>query len=124
MAKPKITTVDEYIQSFPEEIQERLKQVREAVNQSIPNADEALKWSRPAYVDERILVMFAGFKNHIGFYSTPSSLAAFERELAKFKTGKGSVQLPHKQSLPLDLIRELTSYRAWESSEKNVKWKS
>lgn len=124
MTKHKPITIDTYINTFPKEVQERLQTVRETIHLTIPNAQEEMKWSRPAFVDERILVMFAAFKNHIGFYTTPSSLENFKDELSGFKTGRGSVQLPHDHPLPVKLIRKITEYRAWESKEKGVNWKS
>ncbi|MDR8393733.1 DUF1801 domain-containing protein [Aliifodinibius sp. S!AR15-10] len=125
MAKSNLETIDEYINTFPEDVQKQLREVRECIEAAAPQAHEKIKWSRPAYSDdERILVMFAAFKHHIGFYVTPSTLQAFEEDLSGFKTGKGSIQIPLEQELPTDLIRKLTQYRVWESREKGVNWKS
>lgn len=124
MPKTNPQTIDDYINTFPEEVQERLEKVRQTIHKVVPEAQEDIKWNRPAFVGKTILVMFGGFKNHLGFYTTPSSLEAFEDELADFKTGKGSIQFPHEQPLPTDLIKKITEYRVWESKEKDVKWKS
>lgn len=122
MSQPK--TIDEYIHTFPDEIRAKLEEITQIIRKAIPDAHEELKWNQPAFVDERILVMFGGFKNHIGFYSTPSSLQEFEDELADFKTGMGSVQFPYDEPLPTELITKITQYRDWESREKDVNWKS
>lgn len=124
MEKITSKTIDSYINTFPEDVQKRLQNVRDTIHKTIPEAKEEIKWSRPAFVDDRILVMFAAFKNHIGFYTTPSSLDNFEEELTDFKTGSGSVQFPYDQPLPTELITCITKYRAWESREKGIKWKS
>lgn len=125
MAKTNLKTIDEYIRTFPKEVQVKLEKVRQTIREAAPEAHEEIKWSRPAYSDEeRILVVFAAFKHHIGFYITPSTLEAFEEQLSTFKTGKGSIQFPYEQPLPVELIRELTAYRVWESKEKGVNWKS
>lgn len=122
MAKANLQTIDDYIRTFPEEVQERLEKIRQIIHKVVPEAQEDIKWSQPAFVGETILVMFGGFKNHIGFYITPSSLEAFEEELSEFKTGKGSIQFPHDEPLPTELITKMTEYRDWELREKGVKW--
>lgn len=125
MAKADLKTIDDYINTFPEEIQVKLEKVRQTIQEAAPEAHEVIKWNRPAYSDEeRILVMFAAFKHHIGFYVTPSTLQNFSDDLSEFKTGKGSIQFPFEQALPIDLIREITEFRVWESKEKGVNWKS
>lgn len=79
---------------------------------------------QPGFADgARILVLFAAYKNHIGFYSTPSSLKAFAGEISKFKNGKGSVQFPFDKPLPISLIGKITEFRAKESKEGGVNWK-
>ena len=122
MAQTSPQTLDEYISMFPDNVQKRLESVRQTIRKALPEAREAMKWSKPAFVGETILVMFGGFKNHIGFYTTPSSLKAFEDELTDFKTGKGSVQFPHNEPLPTELITKITEYRDWELREKGVNW--
>lgn len=125
MAKTTLKTIDEYISTFPKEVQEKLEKIRKTIREAAPEVHEKIKWNRPAFSDEqRILVMFAAFKHHIGFYVTPSTLQTFSKELSSFKTGKGSVQFPYSQPLPTDLVRKITAYRAWESKEKGVRWKS
>jgi uncharacterized protein YdhG (YjbR/CyaY superfamily) len=104
--------VDDYILTFPEEIQVLMNQIRETILTTAPSAQESISYNMPAYkMNGRPLVYFAGFKNHIGFYATPSGHAAFETELGKYKQGKGSVQFPLDKPLPLELISKIVKYR-------------
>jgi uncharacterized protein YdhG (YjbR/CyaY superfamily) len=112
-------TVDEYIKSFPEEIQVHLKQIRAAIKENAPEAVESFAYQMPAYKSNgRPLVYFAGFKNHIGFYATPTGHSQFARDLSKYKQGKGSVQFPVDQPMPLDLIARIVKFRVEENSLK------
>jgi uncharacterized protein YdhG (YjbR/CyaY superfamily) len=120
-AKPK--SVDEYIRSFPKDLKDRLTSIRKQILKAAPGAEESLKWGMPAFSYDRILVTFKAFKNHIGFYPTPSALKAFTKKLSDYKTGEGSIQLPHDKPLPLKLIEEMTAYRVMESKEFDAKWK-
>jgi len=120
--KPK--TIEEYIYAAPQETQVKLWQMHECVLSAAPGATEGLKWSMPAYSYKRILVTFAVFKHHIGFYPTPSVIKAFSKELTKYKTAAGSVQFPLDQKLPLALIRKITRFRVKESKEEDAKWRS
>ncbi len=119
--KPK--TIAEYIAKAPKDTQKRLRDMLGAIRKGAPKATEGLKWSMPALSYERILVTFAAFKNHIGFYPTPSAMKAFKKGLVKYKTAAGSIQFPHDKPLPLPLIRKITAFRAKESREKDAKWK-
>jgi uncharacterized protein YdhG (YjbR/CyaY superfamily) len=89
-----------------------------------PGAKESLKWRMPAFSYRRILVMFAIYEHHVGFYPTSSAVREFANELAKFHTAKGSIQFPLEKRLPLALIRKITAFRVRESLEKDGKWKT
>jgi uncharacterized protein YdhG (YjbR/CyaY superfamily) len=119
--KPK--SIEEYIMTSAPEIQERLRHVHEAIRSAAPGSKEELKWGMPAYSYKRILVAFAAFKNHIGFYPTPSAVTAFLKELSRYKTAKGSIQFPHDQTLPLPLIKKITKFRVKESKQQDALWK-
>ncbi|MBN2635594.1 MAG: DUF1801 domain-containing protein [Prolixibacteraceae bacterium] len=107
--------VDKYIAKFPEEIQQRLKQMRQTITSVAPGATEGMTYGIPGYkLNKKPLVYFAGYKNHIGFYATPSGHEAFAKELSKFKQEKGSVQFPLDQPLPLDLVERIVKFRAEE----------
>ena len=123
LAKTKPKSVDEYIRSFPKDIRDRLTSMRKHILKAAPRAEESLKWGMPAFSYDRILVTFKAFKNHIGFYPTPSALKAFSKKLSEYKTGEGSIQFPHDNPLPLKLIEEITAYRVMESKEFDAKWK-
>lgn len=123
MFKPK--DVDEYISAFPPEVQEKLHQLRSIVRKQAPLADELLSYRMPAYKqDGGILVYFAAYKHHIGFYPTGSGIAAFENDLAPFKYSKGAIQFPLDRKLPVQLIRRIVRYRALEVAEKAAQKKS
>ena len=122
ISKP--TTIEEYIAAASTEVQEKIQQMHECIRAAAPGAVEGLKWSMPAYSYQKILVTFAIFKNHVGFYPMPSAIKAFAKELAKFKTARGSVQFPLDQKLPVSLIGKMVRFRVRESKEGTIKWRS
>ena len=108
--------VEEYKENFSSEVRLKLDQIRKLVFEVAPNASESISYGMPAYrTNGKPLVYFAGYKNHIGFYATPSGHEKFKRELAGFKQGKGSVQFPIQRDLPLKLIREIIEFRVQEN---------
>jgi uncharacterized protein YdhG (YjbR/CyaY superfamily) len=113
------TTTDEYIDGFSDDIQLILNQVRTIIKQAAPEAEESISYGMPAYkLKGKPLVYFAGFKNHIGFYATPSGHTEFAKELSKYKQGKGSVQFPLDQAMPYELIAQIVAFRVSENQEK------
>jgi uncharacterized protein YdhG (YjbR/CyaY superfamily) len=98
--------------------------MRACIRKSAPGAKESLKWGMPAFSYRRILVTFAAFKQHIGFYPTPSAVSAFAKDLSRFATATGSIQFPLEKPLPLLLIREITAFRVRESIEQDKKWRT
>ena len=114
----------EYIDAAPKEAQKKLRELRAVIRKAAPNATEGLKWGMPAYSLERILVTFAGFKHHVGFYPTPSAVKAFAKELSKFKQSSAAIQFPLDKPLPLELIRKITAFRVRESVEQDAKWRT
>jgi len=120
MKKPK--DIDEYISGFPVETQKLLKQVRAAIQEAAPQAEEVISYSMPGYKLFGMLVWFAGFKNHIGFYPRGSSaIEAFKKELSIYKTSKGAVQFPMDKPLPLALIKKMVKFRMPENLSKAKK---
>lgn len=104
--------IETYINQFDGNIRERLTQVRDIIRTEVPDAVEGFSYGLVGYkLNKKPLVYFGGFKNHIGFYATPNGHAAFIEEFAKYKQGKGSVQLPNDQPLPIDLIKRVVAYR-------------
>src|SRR5512147_1043370 len=117
-------TIDEYISTFPEDVQSILNQLRQAVKETAPEAEETINYQMPTFTLNGNLVHFAAFRNHIGFYPTPSGIEAFKRELAPYKMAKGSVQFPIDQPLPLPLIRRIVEYRVQENLTRKQKKKT
>jgi uncharacterized protein YdhG (YjbR/CyaY superfamily) len=123
-SKEKPKNIAEYIQATPKEAREKLREMLTCIRAAAPGAKESLKWGMPAFSYRRILVTFAAFKHHIGFYPTPSAVEAFAKDLSKFKTAKGSIQFPLEKPLPLPLIRKITAFRVRECVGADKKWKS
>ena len=116
--------ITDYIKGAPKQAQKKLREMRACIRRSAPGAKESLKWGMPAFSHGRILVTFAAFRNHIGFYPTPSAVKAFAKELSKFVTASASIQFPLEKPLPLALIRKITAFRVRESIEKDGKWRT
>ena len=117
-------TIDEYISMFPEDVRTILKNLRQTIRDAAPEAQETIKYQIPTFTLNGNLVHFAAFKNHIGFYPTPTGMEAFKDELSAYKGAKGSVQFPIDQPMPLSLIRRIVEYRVKEYSERKPKKKS
>lgn len=115
------SSVDEYIASFPPEIQERLQTIRSTIRGLAPEAQEVISYGMPTYKLNGTLAHYAAFQSHIGFYPTPVGLEQFQQQLEGYKTGKGSVQFPHNQPLPLDLITNIVLFRIQDNLEKKKK---
>jgi len=122
----KPNTIDEYIDGFPVEIQRILQKIRMTIKEAAPEAEETIKYAIPTFVLNGNLVHFAAFKNHIGFYPIPTGIEAFKKELSVYKQGKGSIQFPLDQPMPLNLITRIVKFRVKENTEKNptdaTKW--
>ena len=108
--------IDAYIAEFPAETQKVLQEIRELIRANAPGATETISYAMPTFdLNGRHLVHFAGYARHIGFYPIPTGMEAFKDELSHYKTGKGSVQFPLAQPLPLDLIRRIVAFRVAEN---------
>ena len=114
----KFKTVDEYIAAFPKPTQDILQELRKKIRDSAPEAQELISYNMPAFKLGGALVYYAAYKNHIGFYPTPSGIEAFKKELATYEQAKGSVQFPIDKPLPLSLISKIVKYRVRENLEK------
>ena len=114
----KAKNVGEYIAGFPPDVREILETIRTTIKTAAPDAEESISYGMPAYKLNGPLVYFAAYKNHIGFYATPTGHAAFSEELSKYKQGKGSVQFPLDEPAPLDLISRIVQFRAEENLKK------
>ena len=117
-------SVEKYIKSFPEPIQERLLKIRALILNLATEATEEFSYAMPAYkYNKKPLVYFAAFKEHIGIYVTPQTHERFKEELAKYKQGKGSVQFPYDKEIPYQIIEEMVSYKLEELKKAKPKLK-
>jgi len=110
--------VDMYISGFPEEVQLMLNDMRTAIRNAAPQAEEVISYQMPAYRYNGILVHFAAYRNHIGFYPGAEGIEAFKKELSGYKGAKGSVQFPPDKPLPLELISQIVEFRVIRNTEK------
>ncbi|MDZ7626036.1 MAG: DUF1801 domain-containing protein [Ignavibacteriaceae bacterium] len=121
MAKTNFKSVDQYIKSFPEDVQIILKLVRDAIKSEAPKSVETINYGIPTFKLNGNLVHFAAFKNHIGFYPTPGAIKKFRIELSDYKSATGSVQFPLDKPIPIPLIKKIVKYRVKENSLKTSK---
>jgi uncharacterized protein YdhG (YjbR/CyaY superfamily) len=122
--KARSENITEYINAAPRKSRKKLREMRACIRAAAPGAKESLKWGMQAFSYQRILVTFAAFKHHIGFYPTPSAVKAFAKDLSKFVTADASIQFPLEKPLPLSLIRKITRFRVRESIEEDKKWRT
>lgn len=103
--------VEAYLNAQPLERQAILRKVQQVIHQAAPDALEKISYGMPTFWQEKNLVHFANFENHLGFYPTPPAIEHFAQELAGFKTSKGAVQFPYAKEIPYDLIEEITRWQ-------------
>jgi uncharacterized protein YdhG (YjbR/CyaY superfamily) len=118
----KAKTVDEYIQSAPEEAQEKLREIRALLQEIVPSASEEMKWGNPAFVGKRIYFTYSAHKAHLNFIPTRTTIDAFKEELSEYTTGRDSVQFPLDKPLPKVFIKKLAEYRIKEVNQDNSLW--
>jgi len=112
----KFKTMDEYIKTFPKDVQSILEKMRQTIRKAAPEAVEAISYQMPTFkLNGKNLVHFAAFKNHIGFYPIPSGIEAFKKALSPYKQGKGSVQFPIDKPIPYDLVKKIVIFRVKEN---------
>lgn len=111
----KPSTIDEYLASFPDDVQGILERMRQTIKKAAPTAVETISYQMPTFkLNGKNLVHFAAFKHHIGFYPIPSGITAFQKELSVYKQGKGSVQFPLDKPMPYDLVKRIVLFRVNE----------
>jgi len=116
--KASFTSIDEYISIFPKDIQEVLKKLRATIKKAAPNAKETISYQIPTFTLNGNLVHFAAFKNHIGFYPTPTGMENFKAELSVYEGAKGSVKFPLDKPIPYELISKIVAFRVKENLER------
>lgn len=116
--KHRFTSIDAYIAEFSPEVQRILQELRVTIQNAAPEAEEKISYQMPTFFLHGNLIHFAAFKHHIGIYPTPSATEAFRDDLAKYKTAKGSIQLPLDEPLPWKLIVRIVKLRVAENTQK------
>src|SRR2546430_15713218 len=116
--KKRFETIDEYIETFPKDVQSILEKMRQTIRRAAPEAEEAISYQIPGFKLNGNLVWFAAFKNHIGFYPMKTGIQAFKKELSAYKGAKGSIQFPMEKPIPYDLVKKIVRFRRKENLEK------
>ena len=112
------TNIDEYIGSFPLQVQEILQKIRQTIHEAAPEAQETINYAIPTFTLKGNLVHFAAFEKHIGFYPAPSGIERFKDELSAYESAKGSVQFPLDRPIPYDLISAIVKFRVQENLQR------
>jgi uncharacterized protein YdhG (YjbR/CyaY superfamily) len=113
-------TIDEYIASFPPDIQEKLQGIRAVIRRAVPDAEEAIRYGMPSFrLDGHNLAHFAAFKDHFSFFPTPSGVEKFRKELSAFTLSKGTIRFPPDEPVPLALVERIARFRAEEMRKKS-----
>lgn len=118
MKTSEVKNVDDYISRFPLATRVLLEELRVVIMSAAPSAHEVISYQMPAYKLNGMLVYFAGYEKHLGFYPTASGITAFKKELSVYKSAKGSVQFPLDKPLPLALITKIVKFRVKENLAK------
>ena len=109
--------IDDYIKKYPKDIQKTLNDFRKIIRKLAPTSEESISYGIPTFdLNGKHLVHFAAFKNHIGFFPTSSPIPVFKKELAGYKTSKGTIQFPLDQPIPFDLVKKIVEFRVKEVS--------
>lgn len=116
--RKKFETIDEYIAEFPEDIQNILEKIRKTIQDTVPEAEEAISYGMPTFKLQGNLIHFAAYKNHVGFYPAPSGIEAFKEEISKYKSSKGAIQFPLDEPIPYDLVEKIVIFRVNENLQK------
>lgn len=114
----KFESIEAYHASFPSEVKHKLSQMHDAVLAAAPQAEPCISYNMPAFKYHGVLVYYAAFKNHIGFYPTASGIASFADELKAYKTSKGAIQFPLDKPIPVSLVKKIVTFRKKENEAK------
>jgi uncharacterized protein YdhG (YjbR/CyaY superfamily) len=115
MDKKAPKNVDEYIATFPKNVQVVLEELKQAVREAAPEAEEVISYQMPAFKQNGILVWFAAFKNHIGFFPKVSAIEAFKEELSDYELSKGTIRFPLNKPIPIELVKKIVKFRVKEN---------
>ena len=118
MTRKRFETIDGYIATFPKNVQYILEEMRKVIKESAPESEETISYGMPTFKLRGNLVHFAAYKNHIGFYPTPSGIEAFKEDLSPYKSSKGAVQFPIDKPIPFELVKKIVIFRVEENLAK------
>jgi uncharacterized protein YdhG (YjbR/CyaY superfamily) len=114
----KFHTVDEYLLALPKSVRDTVEGLRKTIRQAAPQAQEVVSYNMPAFKWNGMLVWYAAFKKHIGFYPKASAIVAFKEELASYKTSKGAIQFPIEKPIPAGLVKKIVKFRLKENEQE------
>jgi uncharacterized protein YdhG (YjbR/CyaY superfamily) len=120
----KPSSVSEYISAAPKQARARLREMRALIAAAAPGATQTLKWGMPSFSLQRVLVTFAGFREHISLFPTPAAIRAFRQELVKYQTSSATIQFPLDRPLPKGLIRRIVALRVKQVRTQDAKWRT
>ncbi len=122
MSNAQFKSVDEYINSFPKDLQKILQEIRETIKKAVPEAEEKISYQMPAFKLHGMLIWYAAWKKHIGIYpKTPGIEVAFEKELSEYEKSKGTIKFPLDKPLPYELIGKIAQFRVKENLQKTTR---
>ena len=116
----KFESVDQYIATFPASTKKILKEMRMTIKEAAPDAEEVISYNMPAFKQQGILVYYAGYGKHIGFYPVSSAITAFKKDLSDFELSKGTVRFPLDRPIPFDLVTKIVKFRVAENLKKSA----
>ena len=118
--KVHFNSIDEYISTFPKDVQKILEELQETIKAAAPEAEEKISYGIPTFtLNGKYLIYFAGWKNHISIYPIPSGSEAFNQQVSKYVEGKGTLKFPLDKPLPMRLITKIVKYRVAENSKRS-----
>jgi len=121
-SQAKFGSIDEYIATFPDNVQEIMQTLRETIKAAAPGAGEKISYNMPTFtLNGKYLVYFAGWKNHIAFYGAPRGNPEIEEDLSPYESGAGTLQFPYNKPIPFDLITKIVKFRAVENQNQTDK---
>lgn len=119
MRRKGFSSIDEYIQAFPDAVQDKLQSLRRLIQKAAPEAREKISYQMPTFFLNGNLVHFGAHANHIGFYPTPSGISRFKKELSRYASSKGAVQFPLDEPLPFELVGKIVRFRVQENTRRS-----
>jgi len=120
--KVSFNSIDDYIATFPKDVQKIMKQLRGTIKAAAPKAEEKISYQMPTFtLNGKYLVYFAGWKTHIAFYGAPRGNAEFKEDLSAYETGQGTLKFPFDKPIPFDLITKIVKFRVAENLKRTDK---